>query len=500
MSSWGNLRLQLQMGAPGVAVDLIDSWLNLRYSKVLNANDWTGVKYHYTLLTTAAYQSGQTGMNPEPGEDSADLILGNDTVSIINTPGQLPQAGMRFYVPGDTVFYTIESVNDASSSGAVTAASVQAAGNGYILNQILNLVQGSAVGGQVQVASLGPNGSVTGLTLYAGGVGYVLGSGLLTTVGEGATITIVSVGAGGIITGAIIAAGGVGPYVTGQVLGIVQAGGSGGTATVASVDENGVIVSVTLTSPGSGYSAAPDLATTTSSGCTVNVTAISTISFTLDRPYEGNGVDPVGTGYLQSPYVYMQHIYVLPADVRTVMTCLDPVTGFPLKPFSKDNLDSSVGPRTLVQDPQSYAIYDDTNELTPPVQHQIEFFPPPLYARGIVIEYLHAAAGWDGSTTSASPMPWVSDEVLIEGCRADIARYLAGQTENAQRAQIYILQAKDYEAQFDANLHRLLMVEHSQRRTRVPLQMAPRFTRHRMARSARGMVNVWRGGLPGGPQ
>ena len=165
---------------------------------------------------------------------------------------------------------------------------------------------------------------------------------------------------------------------------------------MASVDENGVVIGTTPGAPGVGYSVAPNLPTTSGNGCTINITAVSMISLTLDRPYEGNGVDPQGTGYLAYPYVYMQNVYTLPIDVSTVTSILDPVTGIPLTPFSKDNLDESVGPRTLVQNPNGWAIYDDTNETAPPTQHQVELYPPPLYARGFPVEYTHAAIGFDG--------------------------------------------------------------------------------------------------------
>ena len=502
MSSWGNLRLALQIQYPGVPVDLLDSTLNSRYEQVLESGDWTGVKYHYTLETTAAYQSGQQGINPQPGEDSADLEVGSDIVNIINTPGQLPTVGMNFYVPGDTVTYTIESVADPSTAGAIVNLAPDNPGSGYVLDQILGIVQNGAQYGQAQVTAVGPGGSVLELAVYAGGQTYTTATGLATTVASGATITIVSE-TGGVITGIVIDAGtaspGTGPYIVGQILGIVQAGGSGGTAMVSAVDEEGIIIAVTLVTGGTGYSVAPNLSTTTSSGCTINVTQVSTISFTLDRNYEGNGVDPEGTGYLEYPYVYMQNVYELPADVRTVVSIIDPVTGFPLTPMTKDNLDFSAGPRTLVQNPQSYAVYDDTNELAPPVQHQIELYPPPLYGRGYVIEYLHAALGFDGSTTAASPMPWVSDTVLLYGCRADIGMYLAGQAATPAQAKVYIAQATGYERMFETELKRLLMIEHSQRRTKAPVKLAARFTRHRLARAARGWALTWRGGVPGGP-
>jgi hypothetical protein len=324
--TWGQLRFQLQTSAPGVSVDLLDEFLNSRYSQVLEANDWTGVKYHYTLMTQAAYQSGA---------DTVTLTVGNSGVAGVGTNFTAGLVGQRFYRPGDSVIYTVTAV-------------------------------------------------------------------------------------------------------------------------------------------------------------------ANTLALTLDRPYEGNGTDAAGTVYTACSYVFMQNVYPLPADVRTVVTCLDPVTGFPLTPFSKDNLDMSAGPRTQVNDPASYAVYDDTDESLGLVVHQIELFPPPLQARGIVVEYLHAATGFDGSQTASSPMPWVTDPVLLYGCRADIAMYLAGQAASPGQAAMYDRQATKYEAKFQELLKKILMEEHARRRQKTPIRMAARFNRHRMARAGRGLNNYWGPGL-GGP-
>lgn len=212
-------------------------------------------------------------------------------------------------------------------------------------------------------------------------------------------------------------------------------------------------------------------------GTTVIYTAtyVSAIALTLDRPFEGNGIDAAGVVYAASPYVFMQNVYTLPADCDSVVTLLDPVSGIPMQPFSKDGLDASAGPRTLVDYPKSYAVYDDTPEAAPPVLHQIELYPPPLYARGIPLEYLRLANVFDGSNTTTSPLPFISSSILLAGVRADIAM-----------DDEKIPKAAGYELLFEKELARMLLVEHSQRREATALKMANRFTRHRMARAARG--------------
>jgi len=316
ISTWGNLRLQLQTGAPGIPLDLLDGWLNSRYEQVLEANDWQGLKYHTTVQSQAAYQSGT---------DTVTLTVGSATVTGAGTAWTSGQLGNipRFYRPGDTVIYTASYV--------------------------------------------GPT------------------------------------------------------------------------------------------------------------------------QLTLDRPYEGNGIDAAGTVYSGSAYVLMQHIYALPSDVRTIVSCLDPVTNQPLHIFTKDQLDASAGPRTLVEDPVYAALYDDTNESSQPVYHQIEFFPPPLHARGFPLEYVHGGTFFNGSNTSASPLPWVSDSVLLYGARAEIALHLE-----------QFNKAKGYEMKFAEELARLLRLEHWQKRPKRALGMTARFTRHRTQRATRALSRNWGPGQ-GGP-
>jgi hypothetical protein len=300
--TWGALRLQLQTSAPGVSLDLIDEFLNGRYEQVLATTDWVGLRTHATIQTLAAYESAA---------DTVDATVGSATVTGTGTAWTSALAGRRFYIPGDTVFYTIAAV---------------------------------------------------------GGVG----------------------------------------------------------------------------------------------------------ALTLERPYEGIGTDPAGTVYSARGYVVMQNVYALPTECVSVVAALNPVTGQPLAVFSKDQLDRSVGQRPRLGDPSCYALYDDSPETASPVVHQIEFAPAPKYARGISVEYSKGAVGFDGTSTSNSPLPWVTHAVLLYGARADIAMHLGEQAK-----------VRMYEAKFQEELARMLKVDHQQRRAKTALRMADRFTRHSLARVSR---------------
>lgn len=214
----------------------------------------------------------------------------------------------------------------------------------------------------------------------------------------------------------------------------------------------------------------------------------STTALTLDRPYEGRGLDGPGVVYAASEYVLMQNIYPLPTDCRAVNQILDAVTSYPLMQFTQAELENTAGIRTLIDLPKSYAEIEDTPEPANGVTiHQVELFPPPRLARGYTVEYLRNANQFNGLNLAQSPLPFVSQSVLVYGVRADIAVW-----------QGRIPQAQAFEAKFQEELTRLLRVEHTQRRAKPTLRMASRFTRHRLARSTRGYQTGWGPGQ-GGP-
>lgn len=206
---------------------------------------------------------------------------------------------------------------------------------------------------------------------------------------------------------------------------------------------------------------------------------LSATVLTLDRPYEGIGSSAPGTVYAGSAYVLMQNVYELPDDCRSLVEALNPLNGLPLEEFDKDDADQSWGPRTLVANPQAWAPADDTREEDGPVLHRIELFPPPLYARGIPIEYRRAALPFDGGNTAAAPLPWVTDSVLLFGCRADIRAHLEDYAG-----------AKLYEMKFEGELVRLALRDDAEKKGPQRMRMASRFTRHRLARVVRGL-NRW---------
>ncbi len=76
----------------------------------------------------------------------------------------------------------------------IGSVAVTSGGSGYVIGDILNVIQGSGYGGTVTVSSVYA-GAITGITLTTGGSGYSTASGLATTGGSGtgATVQVASV-------------------------------------------------------------------------------------------------------------------------------------------------------------------------------------------------------------------------------------------------------------------------------------------------------------------
>jgi hypothetical protein len=202
-------------------------------------------------------------------------------------------------------------------------------------------------------------------------------------------------------------------------------------------------------------------------------------TLTLDRPYEGHAADAPGAIYAAAAYVFMQNVYTLPADCRSVERMFDATYEYPMRQLTPGEFDASNGPLTKIGDPQVFCEIEDQAEVigTAPL-HQVQLSPAPRYARGHIVEYLRYAFNFNGLNLTQSPLPFVSQSVIVYGVRADIAMH-----------QNKIQQAAAYESKFKEELARLLLVEHSQRRAKPTLRMASRFTRHRVARVTRGYAS-----------
>jgi hypothetical protein len=187
---------------------------------------------------------------------------------------------------------------------------------------------------------------------------------------------------------------------------------------------------------------------------------------TLDRLYEG-GSSATAT------FAIFQDTYVLPANVKTLLSVVSPITGRPLEDLTeRQEIERPLVP-FCPGEPQGWAMAEDTNELNPPVLHTVRLTPAPNEARGYPMRYQKATAGFDGTTTAAGMLPWVTDQVLLNGCKADIKAELK-----------YLESAEMYEAKFTAGLAAMVRQDIA-RRGQAAAKMGATWTRYRQRRLVR---------------
>lgn len=180
--------------------------------------------------------------------------------------------------------------------GLLTVASIVAAGTGYAVNDILDIVGGtSTVVGQLRVTSVGGSGEITGASIETAGVYSTISPGTRGVTGGGGTgatftltyklvqINLTSAGTG---------------YTSTPTITIVGGGGSGaaGTATLAAT---GTVKSITLTAPGSGYTTPPTINLTGGGGSGADAVAVLLSTGTV----VGVTITTPGAGYTSAPTI-----------------------------------------------------------------------------------------------------------------------------------------------------------------------------------------------------
>lgn len=197
-------------------------------------------------------------------------------------------------------------------------------------------------------------------------------------------------------------------------------------------------------------------------------TYVSGTSGTLDRVYEGDTDTELA-------YEIVQRFYNLASDVEQVVdNLLDPESARPLTRTTQGELDEWAPHRPESGEPFLWAPAPDSAEVDSSgdtaVSHRVELYPIPTSAEAIPYRYTKRVTGFTGTNTSGEPLPWVTDEVLMEGVREKALRHDKDYTGAGYAA-----------AAFQRALKSLSDSE-SRRIGPVTLQMARRYTQHRAHR------------------
>jgi hypothetical protein len=188
----------------------------------------------------------------------------------------------------------------AIATGSVTTITLTAGGTGYTSAPTVTISAPNIPEGIQATASVTlSGGSVTAITIVNGGTGYSSVPTITLTGGggTGATATATLTAAG--IQSVTISNGGAG-YTVAPTITFTGGGGTGATATATVTD--GVITNITVDNAGAGYTTAPTVVITPDVGDTITTEAVATANL-QSRSIAAITVTAPGSGYLTSPTV-----------------------------------------------------------------------------------------------------------------------------------------------------------------------------------------------------
>jgi hypothetical protein len=188
---------------------------------------------------------------------------------------------------------------------------------------------------------------------------------------------------------------------------------------------------------------------------------------TIERAYEG----PSGSAL---PFHIFQNVYELPENCEYILVMTNQRVGRPMHINTRRELENISPARLAYGEPDLYFPSSESPEASPPVLHRVELYPIPLVAGGYPYTYKFIPTGFTGQNTSASPLPFVSDDAIAAFSKASILRHLkdgAGALAEEAQGLIYLMQMSTTE---------------NDRVGPVQIRMQQRFVRHRQRRWMRG--------------
>src|ERR1700733_131142 len=222
----------------------------------------TGVSYKFFM--TSWDPSDPTVVNDDTlsitlFDSASQQVAASITLDVINS-NQLPGSD------GTGGAITITAVS--GSGGLINGGFTLSGGTGYTIGTLLQVVQGSTMGGFIVVSAIGGGGSLSAGSVDNPGNLYTTGAAPLVTIASSNLFLVLSQSTltssitaetGGVAT-ALSIAGGFG-FTAGQSVPFFQAStfpnSSAGSITINTVDSNGAILSFTLSSGGTGMVVGP---------------------------------------------------------------------------------------------------------------------------------------------------------------------------------------------------------------------------------------------------
>jgi hypothetical protein len=191
--TFGEIRLQLEKLCPGIDQELIDGWINARYTEILDSLPWKRAESESVFQIPASYNIGTVAVSQ-----------GSANVSGTGTTWTEAMNGRYIRINSGTEYYLFTWVSATSatldrpyegSTSSITGSAIGAAGSGYAPGDLFYIEGGNGLAwGTVLTVSAG--GGVTGYAIDNSGNNYSTGVANTTTNnnGVGFTLNITSVG------------------------------------------------------------------------------------------------------------------------------------------------------------------------------------------------------------------------------------------------------------------------------------------------------------------
>jgi hypothetical protein len=193
--TYGQIRLRLSQMAAGVPIELLDGWLQDRYTQMLDELPWKRLEGEIVLQSPPSYQVGTV-----TATQGSASIVGAGTVW---TPAM---TGLMIRIACGQEFYTFTYVSAEGatldrpyegSTSSITGSAIGAAGTGYQPGDTFWITGGDSLAMGI-VETIGAGGAVATYALSNNGNLYTVQNGVATTtsgLGVGFTLDITTVGA-----------------------------------------------------------------------------------------------------------------------------------------------------------------------------------------------------------------------------------------------------------------------------------------------------------------
>lgn len=193
MATYGQIRLRCSKLAAGVDLELIDGWLQDRYTAIMDELPWKRTEGETVFQSPASYQVG-----------TLTATQGSAAVAGAGTAWTAAMTGLTIRIAGAQEFYVFEQTGATTgtldrpyegSTASIEASAIATGGMDYQPNDLFWIAGGNGLAAGIVLSTSA--GAVTGYQLTNSGNSFALANGVETTTsgaGTGFTLNITEVG------------------------------------------------------------------------------------------------------------------------------------------------------------------------------------------------------------------------------------------------------------------------------------------------------------------